>query len=472
MRKKLLLINVVDVKSYENKELVFPVQLLKSWQPLQLGVIAALTPADWDIEIIDENFEEFSFQEADLVGISAYTIGINRAYKIARLYKDKNIPSVVGGMHVTFFPDEALQYADIVAVGKAEGLWSNIIKDYNDHDLKKIYYSDESASICFSPRRDIYKKYNYLVANVMSSLGCLHNCNYCNIPVFNRHNYYLRDIDDVVDEIKKLEQDYFIFNDDDFFGTNEEHRNRIILLFRKMISSGIKKKWQCSASVNIARYPEILKLAHKAGCVTIFVGMESIEAEELDKYNKSFNKKFAADNYESAIRVFHRHKIAVWGSFICGGPNETQESMIMKGRIFRKMKLDNVILLYLTPLPQTCFFKELNQNNKLIYTSFPGDWIYYNFTTLTYKTGHGTAREFFTVYQKTGGALFAPYTGLIKNYRIRKFFLTLLTTASFKTAINANVFFSFYSGYGFNSKFFKVLYKIFKPGLKLPVNYK
>ena len=90
MKKKLLLINVIGLEDYDNIELFHPITNIKLYEPIHLGIIAALTPDDWEVEIIDENFEIFQFKSADLIGISSFSIGINRAYKIAGIYKEKN----------------------------------------------------------------------------------------------------------------------------------------------------------------------------------------------------------------------------------------------------------------------------------------------------------------------------------------------------------------------------------------------
>jgi len=461
MKKKLLLINVVDTASYAGAKNVYPNRQLRVWQPVQLGIIASLTPDDWDIEILDENFEIFHYQNADLVGVSSFTPSINEAYRIAKIYRENNTPTIIGGVHASLLPDEALQYFDTVAVGKAEGLWADVIRDFNNNSLKRIYYSNENAEICFKPDRSVFKKYNYPSASIISSLGCTNNCFYCNIPFLLNHKYYLRDVDEIINEINQVEQEYFLFNDDNFFGSNDVHRARIVTLLTKMISLKIKKKWFCITSINIASHPEILNLAHRAGCVIAFIGMESTNMEELKQYNKNENFNFVKDNYKTAIDTFHKNKIAVWGSFICGGIEETIDTMILKGITLRKMNLDNANLGFLTPLPKTVFYKELENKKLLTYTLYPKDWIYFNFTTLTYKSKYGNTSDFHNAYQKAISIIYSPYKGLIKNYRIRKFFSTLFNTKSIKVAVYSSYLMSLWNESMFNSRFFKILFKLF-----------
>ena len=466
MKKKLLLISVVDLESYINKENTSPVTIIKFWQPMALGIIANLTPDDWDVEIIDENFEVFQFKEADLVGISSYTTSINRAYKIAGLYKSKNIPVVIGGMHVSFFPEEAMQYIDIVAVGKAEGLWADILNDFDHNSLKRIYYSSPDAKVCFEPKKSVFEKYNYSIGNILTSIGCPNDCDFCNIPVFQDYKVFFRDLDDTVREIKELKQDYFLFDDDNFFGSTPKQRERTVALLQKMIKAKIRKKWWCVTSVDISNYPDIIQLAHRAGCVIVFIGMESFDVKELALFNKFTNKGFASDNYKSAIDAFHKNKIAVMASFICGGDEETPESMAQRGLAIRNSNIDNAIMRFLTPLPKTNLYDRLEKEGRLIYTSFPEDWVYYNLTTITYKSDYGSTVDFYNAYRYTHGLMFAPFNGLIKDPFIYRFLRTIIMTRSIKTAIDSHVFLSFCIVGQYQSKFWKILFKIHKPKIK------
>src|SRR5450830_1517356 len=102
--KKLLLINPVGRRSG------YLLSKVSMFQPLNLAYIAAVTPSRWEIKIADENIDIFEFEEADLVGITAFTSNINRAYAIARMYREKKIKVIMGGIHRSMLPDEALQY--------------------------------------------------------------------------------------------------------------------------------------------------------------------------------------------------------------------------------------------------------------------------------------------------------------------------------------------------------------------------
>jgi radical SAM superfamily enzyme YgiQ (UPF0313 family) len=130
---KLILVNPVGRKSG------YLMSSVSRFAPLGLGYVAAATPAHWDVKIVDENFERFRPEAADLVGITAFTSSINRAYAIAAQCRRQGISVVLGGIHASMQPDEAVQYADGVVVGEAEGIWPRVIKDFEAGRLQKIY---------------------------------------------------------------------------------------------------------------------------------------------------------------------------------------------------------------------------------------------------------------------------------------------------------------------------------------------
>ena len=164
MKKKLILINPVNNSQTGlniNKSLRYP--------PLGLGIVAALTPETWDIEIIDENFEEFKFIQADLVGITSFTSNVNRAYEIASIYRNKSIPVILGGIHASTMPDEALNHVDCVVIGEAEGVWVKIINDFESCDLKNRYISnDVDLSSIPVPKRELFNS-EYKICTVQTT---------------------------------------------------------------------------------------------------------------------------------------------------------------------------------------------------------------------------------------------------------------------------------------------------------------
>ena len=153
-----------------------------AWPPLNLPYLAALTPDHYQIDVIDENIEPFEYREADIVGITAYTASANRAYQIARLYRSRGTTTIMGGIHVSMMPEEALNHCDAVVIGEAESIWPKALEDFEAGSLQKQYkgawLSLESLPL---PRRDILRNSYYRWGSMQTSRGCPHNCTFCSV---------------------------------------------------------------------------------------------------------------------------------------------------------------------------------------------------------------------------------------------------------------------------------------------------
>jgi len=455
MKKKLLLINCVDFNNYPEKENYNPLPVITAYEPIHLGIIATLTPDDWDVELIDENFEIFSYKSADLVALSSYTTSINRAYYLSSLYKAQNTPVIIGGVHASFFPEEVAQYADVVAVGKAEGFWSDIISDFNNKTLKTMYRSDGDTKLCYTPKRSLYEKYKYPIATVIASMGCPYRCVFCDIPIINK-TYYLRDVDEIIAELKQVKQKFFIFNDDNFIGNTKEHKNRVVELLEKMITSKIDKKWMCVTSINISEYPDVLKLAKKAGCVMMFMGIESFKTEDLSKFNKAFSKKHAENSFRKAFKIIHNNKIAVTGGFLCGLDDDTLEDIERKKDEIIKSKVNSFTYTFYTPLPKTKIYKDFEYEKRLLYTNYPQDWIYHNLSCVTFNPKLDTHNAYYKAYMKAVIDLHS--TKVFMN----KFYATILQLRSISRAVDVYFILSKFHNNVERIRFFSKIFRIFK----------
>ncbi len=134
MKRKLVLVNPVSPA-----KIGLTVNRMSRLQPIGLGIIAALTPDHWDVELVDENWETFTYRRADLEGITAFTAAAYRAYQIAAVYREQHIPVVMGGIHASMCTDEALKYVDAVVVGEAEKVWPKVIVDVEAGHLQQVY---------------------------------------------------------------------------------------------------------------------------------------------------------------------------------------------------------------------------------------------------------------------------------------------------------------------------------------------
>ena len=376
-KKKLILINPVNnvkkgflLKENKNRNM---------YQPLALGIVAALTPDNWEVEILDEVFIPFEYKEADLVGFTAFTSSVLRAYEIAKIYKEKGIPTVLGGIHASMLPDEALNFVDSVVIGEAESVWRKLISDFENGCLQKKYkgiHLELKNSV--KPKRELFNK-NYIFGSIQTSRGCPMNCDFCSVSSFNGREYRQRPINEILDELETIPQKYIFFVDDNIIGYGKNSQQRAIELFKGMIKRKLKKEWFSQASLNFADNDEVLKYARKSGCRLILMGIESEKEEDLKEIDKKLNIKKGVENYKKIFKKIQRHGICVLGTFMYGLDNDSIEDLNKRTEFILKSGVDSIQTTILTPLPGTPLYKRAAKDNRIIKNNYPEDWGDYNF---------------------------------------------------------------------------------------------
>lgn len=354
-------------------------------QPLGLGIVAALTPSDWKIRILDENFRPFRYYDADLVGLTAFSSSAPRAYEIAALYREKGIPTVMGGIHASMVPDECARFVDSVVTGEAEPVWGRVIADFETGRLQKYYHAPITKEIRQPiPRRDLFHP-GYISAGIQTTRGCPMNCSFCSVSAFNGRLYRFRPVEDVLDELEAVPQKYIFFIDDNIIGQSRESKERAGQLFEGIIRRGIKKIWLSQSSINFADDPQLLKLAYRSGCRMIFLGIEAETPEQLAEANKKMNLKKGGGEYPRIIRKIQRHGIGVIAGLIFGWDADTPESIRQRGKFALQCGADSFQTSILTPLPGTALFEKIKGDQRLLYSSFPQDWEKYDYFESTIR---------------------------------------------------------------------------------------
>lgn len=339
---------------------------------------------DHHIEIIDEIFEPVNFDEpVDLVGITAMTYMAPRAYEIADEFRQRGVPVVMGGIHVSSVPEEASQHADAVVIGEAEIVWKQVLEDAANKSLKPFYRAESSFDVSryrrpryellekyFQPGKQ-YHPYGYNSLNVIEmSRGCPFDCDFCTVTNYFGSNYRSRPVEDVVRDMRYLKlhfkDRFFNINDDNLLG----NRPHFLELLKRLCKLNIQ--WAGQVSSNVAKDAQVMKLMAESGCQTLFVGLESISEESLKSINKKMNR---VKEYDRFMEQCIKFNIRVVVSIIFGLDGDSEDSFRDTVEFVNRYKgLLTPSYTILTPFPGSRLYERLKAENRII----DFDWRHYD----------------------------------------------------------------------------------------------
>ncbi len=390
--------------------------------PLALAVQAGAIPETYEVSIIDENIAPISF-DADLVGITANTYSIRRAYEISQAFRDKGIPVVLGGNHPSILPNEAAAYADSVVIGDGEKVWPELLKDFEKGELKKFYRPERYYfDLKLLPRRDLFSKH-YRFNSLETVRGCPFDCDFCSVTRFHGALCRSKALETVEQELEKLQGKALFLVDDNFIGPGSPAKHdaqEILTLFRRY-----NIRWMGQASIDIADNPDLLRMARDSGCIFLFIGFESLNPEVLRSLNKRLNYQRGVSFYKEVIRRIHEHGISVMGSFIIGNDFDSSDSIRMLKDFVIESQIDIPNITHLTPYPGTRVYEKLKAERRLFDEQF---WLQKPFPLFTFRPTRMTLAEL----EDATLDLVDSFSGLYAS--TRSFFNTLKHTRSIRTA--------------------------------------
>jgi radical SAM superfamily enzyme YgiQ (UPF0313 family) len=354
---------------------------------LSLATVAALFPRETKIEIINDSIEEIDYNEkVDLVGITSITSTAPRAYEIADKFREKGVPVIMGGMHASALPQEAIQHVDAVVMGEAEGQIKPLVKDFKNGKLKKFYSSDKRPDLTKIPlpRTDLYQnknKYYKELHMIQTTRGCPFNCDFCTVTHFFGQTYRTRSIEDIIREIKTVSRRTIIFFVDDNIAGNPKYAKK---LFKALIPLNIK--WFGQASLVFTKNRELLRLAARSGCISLFIGIESVSPRSLKEVGKSMNK---VEEYAESIKIIQDHGIAIIGAFIFGFDSDDKSVFEETVSFIEKNQIELPSLAILTPLPGTRLYERMEKAERII----SRDWSKYTVGEVVFQPKLLTVEE-------------------------------------------------------------------------------
>lgn len=330
--------------------------------PMSMSILAARTPDDIDVTFYDDKIEIIPEDDhPDLVAITVETFTARRAYELARRYRQKGIPVVMGGYHPTFLPVEALLHADAIVIGDAEGAWEQLLADFRHDRLLRMYTGGNSA-LLDDVRLDksIFTGKKYMpVEPVQYGRGCRFSCDFCSIRAFYKDSLRVRPIKSIVEELMSLNKRKLVFFADDNLFSSRAELGMLLDALRPL-----NLRWSCQISIDVARDELLLDKMAESGCVFVLIGFESLSRENLRQMGKPWNH--VAGDYKQVVRKLHQRKIAVYGTFVFGYDHDTEETIDQSLEFALQAKLEIANFNPLTPTPSSPLYERLKLEGRLL----------------------------------------------------------------------------------------------------------
>ncbi len=371
-----------------------------------------------------------ALEQADMIGISSITSTAPRAYQIAEKYRALGIPVVMGGTHPTFLYEEALGYADYVIRGEGEESIVELLEHLHSgaplNDIKGLSYKDRDGRFVHNPDRELIHD---LDASPIPDLGLVHNwgqttvipiatargcpfaCKFCSvIPMFGR-KYRFKSIDRVIKEIKEVEvlKAHIFFVDDNFAAD----KARTKALLRRLKAEDIRIEWSAQVRTDVAKDAEMVNLIADTGCFNLFIGFESINPQTLALYNKGQK----VEDIIRCVQTLRDASIKIHGMFVFGSDTDNIQTIRETQRFAKRLSINSIQFMMLTPLPGTQVFEELQVEGRLIHK----DWSKYDAHHVVFKPRLMSA---FELHMETLKAMaqFYSWGTILRNLLRRDFF--------------------------------------------------
>ncbi|MBX6312393.1 MAG: B12-binding domain-containing radical SAM protein [Isosphaeraceae bacterium] len=356
---------------------------------MTLPYVAALTPPGIDVAIKDDLYEEVTFDEpCDVVGLTCMSHQASRAYQIADEFRRRGKKVVIGGFHATLAPEEALQHADAVVIGEAEGVWPQLLEDAASNRLQPIYRSATLSDMkgLPIPRYDLIDLRRYRIPNLpaQTTRGCPYACSYCEVTQVYGARFRYRPPEEVIEEVKALMtlgRRKFVYFVDDIFNAHRKHAFAVMEGLK-----GLKVHWTCLCTANVGDDGEMLDLMRASGCLHINIGMESISPESLKAVNKKQNH---ADRYKEQFAAIRKRGIEFSLNVMFGLDGDTLATFDATVQKLIEYKAPLSFMFILSPRVGLKIRDELAEQGRIVHS----DWDRYHSYECVFEPKHMTRSE-------------------------------------------------------------------------------
>ncbi|MBS0264625.1 MAG: B12-binding domain-containing radical SAM protein [Planctomycetes bacterium] len=346
---------------------------------LALTSIAATTPADWTLAYWDENllqgpppWQPFP----QVVGITVHLTFAERAFQLARWYRERGAKVVMGGLHVLSCPEECAPHADALALGEGVQLWGQILNDVAAGQLQPRYtgsyrvpYRDDPP-----PRRDLLPRGQFLTtSSLIATRGCHSRCGFCYLSTDGlQMPYQMKDPDQIAREFAADDQPYGVFVDNNL-GSKPEY---LLALCRAL--RPLQKIWSAAVSIDVTDRPELVREMALAGCTGVFVGFESLDPDNIAESHKVSPRP---DDYARRVAILHDNGIQVNGSFVLGFDHDGPDVFARTVQWIEENRLECATFHILTPYPGTPLFAQMEREQRMLHT----DWSLYDTSHVVFR---------------------------------------------------------------------------------------
>lgn len=354
---------------------------------LALTSVAGATPSHWTVHYHDENLlhgppplEPFP----EVVGISVHLTFAERAYELARWFRARGAKVVFGGLHVQSCPEECAPHADALVVGEGTQTWPEVLADVERGTLRPRYdgsyrrpYREDPA-----PRRELLPRRSFLTTtSVIATRGCHNRCGFCYLATDGLHMpYHVRDVEQVVEEIRADGQPYSVFVDNNL-GSRPAYLRRLCRALRPL-----EIIWSAAVTIDVTDDPDLVREMALAGCTGVFIGFESLSEQNLADARK---KTPSPDDYLRRVGVLHDHGIQVNGSFVLGFDHDRPDVFERTVAWVEEARLECATFHILTPYPATPLFRRMEAEGRLLHK----DWKRYDTAHCVFRPRHMTPEQ-------------------------------------------------------------------------------
>jgi len=332
--------------------------------PVYLGTI--LRNRGHEVQIYKEDIRvpDYASLKSDIIGISILTSTAKRGYEIARKFPKEKV--IIGGVHASLLPEEALRYAGRVVVGEAEEVIADIVEGRLKESIIRGRPVEKLDSLPY-PDFSLIKGYKLpaLMTPISTSRGCPFDCIFCSVTKIFGRKYRFRSTENVIDELTSRNDRSYFFCDDNFTAQPSRSRKLLHALLKLKLSN-----WTCQVRCDVAKDSEMLKLMARAGCGLACIGFESVN----DKTLQAYDKKQTTEDIVHAIRSFRKEGIKIHGMFVLGGDDDNKKTVWDTVKFAVRHKIDTLQMSILTPFPGTKVHEDLEKQKRI----FNKDWELYD----------------------------------------------------------------------------------------------